>query len=79
MQDETQVSKGKGLFCLLHGHMLESAANVSKDPLMPNLKCCCYWLGQSFDLMTRKHVFKSQTDIDPWEGGKMTHEVSICW
>lgn len=44
--------KGEGTG--FHGHMLESAANVSKGSAMSNLKCCCYWLGQRFDLMTRK-------------------------
>jgi len=79
MQDGTWALKATGVFPWFHGHMLESAANVSKDSLMSNLKCCRYWLGQSFDLVTRKQVFESQTDIYPWEGGRMTHEISTCW
>lgn len=31
----------KGERTHFHGHMLESAATVSKDSPMSNLKCCC--------------------------------------
>lgn len=69
-----------------HGHMLESAANVSKDSPMSNLKCCCYWLGQHFDLVTRTRVFKSHTNWhlplgrrqnDPWSFHLLIEQTSV--
>lgn len=76
----------KGERTCFHGHMPESAANGSKDSPMSKLKCCCYWLGQRFDLVTRKRVFKSQTNWhlplgrrqnDPWSFHLLIESTSV--